>query len=147
LTNLFKKRKKEEFDKEFKFTEKTRITFAQLKDVFIKTSILLHFDSKRKIRLKIDAFDFAISEILSQLIKETSQWHLIAFFFRKMFVDKQNYEIEKAEMLVVIESCRVFRHYVENALFSVQMLINHVNLNTFFKNKELNKKKHDDEKN
>jgi hypothetical protein len=32
-------------------------------------------------------------------------------------------------------------HYVENALFSVQMLIDHVNLNTFFKNKKLNKKK------
>jgi hypothetical protein len=57
-----------------------------------------------------------------------------------MFVAEQNYEIEEAEMLVVIESCRVFRHYVEDVLFSVQMLIDHVNLNTFFKNKELNKK-------
>jgi hypothetical protein len=57
-----------------------------------------------------------------------------------MFVAEQNYEIEEAEMLVVIESCRMFRHYVEDALFSVQMLIDHVNLNTFFKNKELNKK-------
>jgi hypothetical protein len=140
LTNFFKKRKKEKFDKEFKFTKKARIAFAQLKNVFIKTSILLHFNSKRKIRLKIDAFDFAISEILSQLIEETSQWHFVAFFFRKMFVAKQNYEIEEIEMLVVIESCRVFRHYVENALFFVQMLIDHVNLNTFFKNKELNKK-------
>jgi hypothetical protein len=72
LTNLFKERKKEKFDKKFKFIEKARITFAQLKDVFIKTSILLHFDSKRKIRLKIDAFDFAISEILFQLIEETN---------------------------------------------------------------------------
>jgi hypothetical protein len=57
-----------------------------------------------------------------------------------MFVAEQNYEIEEAEMLVVIESCRVFRHYVEDALFFVQMLIHHVNLNTFFKNKELNRK-------
>jgi hypothetical protein len=57
-----------------------------------------------------------------------------------MFVAEQNYEIEEAEMLVVIESCRVFRHYVEDVLFSVQMLIDHVNLNTFFKNKELNRK-------
>jgi hypothetical protein len=141
LTNLFKKRKKEEFDKEFEFTEKARIAFVQLKDVFIKTSILLHFDSKHKIRLKIDASDFAISKILSQLIEETNQWHFVAFFFRKMFVAEQNYEIEEAEMLIVIESCRVFRHYVKDALLFVQMLINHVNLNTFFKNKELNKKK------
>jgi hypothetical protein len=27
-----------------------------------------------------------------------------------MFAAEQNYEIEEAEMLVVIESCRVFRH-------------------------------------
>jgi hypothetical protein len=140
LTNLFKKRKKEKIDKEFEFTKKARIAFAQLKEVFIKTSILLHFDLKRKIRLKIDAFDFAISEILFQLIEKTNQWHFVVFFFRKMFVAEQNYEIEETEMLVVIESCRVFRHYVEDALFIVQMLINHVNLNTFFKNKELNKK-------
>ncbi len=141
LTNLFKKKKKKKFDKKFKFTKETRIAFAQLKDVFIKTSILLHFDSKRKIRLKIDAFDFAISEILFQLIEETNQWHFVSFFFRKMFAAKQNYEIEEVEMLVVIESCRVFRHYVEDAFFSVQMLIDHVNFNTFFKNKELNRKK------
>jgi hypothetical protein len=57
-----------------------------------------------------------------------------------MFVAEQNYGIEEAEMLAVIESCRVFRHYVEGVLFSVQMLIDHVNLNTFFKNKELNRK-------
>ncbi len=110
LTNLLKEKKKEEFDKEFEFTKEARIAFDQLKEVFIKTFVLLHFDSKRKIRLKIDAFDFAISEILSQLIEETSQWHLVAFFFRKMFAAEQNYEIEEAEMLVVIESCRVFRH-------------------------------------
>jgi hypothetical protein len=73
LTNLLKERKKEEFDKEFELTEEARIAFAQLKDVFIKTSILLHFDSKRRIRLEIDAFDFAISGILSQLIEETGQ--------------------------------------------------------------------------
>jgi hypothetical protein len=73
LTNLLKEKKKEEFDKEFEFTKEARIAFDQLKEVFIKTFVLLHFDSKRKIRLKIDAFDFAISEILSQLIEETSQ--------------------------------------------------------------------------
>ncbi len=73
LTNLLKKKKKEEFDRMFELTKEARIAFEQLKEVFIKTSILLHFDSKRKIRLEIDAFEFAISEILFQLIEETSQ--------------------------------------------------------------------------
>jgi hypothetical protein len=64
-----------------------------------------------------------------------------------MFAAKRNYEIEKNEMLAIIESCRVFQHYVKEALFLIQMLIDHVNLNSFFENKELNKKKHDDERN
>jgi hypothetical protein len=64
-----------------------------------------------------------------------------------MFAAKRNHEIEKEEMLAMIESCRVFRHYVKKTLFSIQMLIDHVNLNSFFKNKKLNKKKHDDERN
>ncbi len=58
-----------------------------------------------------------------------------------MFAAKRNYEIEEEKMLAMIESCRVFRHYVKKALFSIQMLIDHVNLNSFFKNKKLNKKK------
>jgi hypothetical protein len=57
----------------FKFIKKTRKAFKKLKEVFIKTSILLHFDSKRRIRLKIDVFDFVISEIISQLIEEIDQ--------------------------------------------------------------------------
>jgi hypothetical protein len=140
LTNLLKERKKREFDKMFKFIKKARKAFKKLKEVFIKTSILLHFDSKRRIRLEIDAFDFVISEIIFQLIEEIDQWHFIAFFSRKMFAAKRNYEIEKEKMLAMIESCRVFRHYVKEALFSIQMLIDHVNLNSFFKNKKLNKK-------
>ncbi len=54
----------------FKFIKKTRKAFKKLKEIFIKTLILIHFDLKRRIRLKIDVFDFAISEILFQLIKK-----------------------------------------------------------------------------
>jgi hypothetical protein len=56
-----------------------------------------------------------------------------------MFAAKRNYKIEKEKMLAMIKLCRVFRHYVKEALFSIQMLIDHVNLNSFFKNKKLNK--------
>jgi mevalonate kinase len=68
-THFFKK-KKQEFDKMFKFIKKTRKTLKKMKEIFIKTSILLHFDLKRRIRLKIDVFDFAISKIILQLIEE-----------------------------------------------------------------------------
>jgi hypothetical protein len=73
LTNLFKEKKKKKFDKMFKLIKKTRKAFKKLKEIFIKTSILLHFDLKRRIRLKIDVFDFVISEIIFQLIEEIDQ--------------------------------------------------------------------------
>ncbi len=57
----------------FKLIKKAQKAFKELKKVFIKTSILLHFDFKRKTRLKIDAFDFAISKIISQLIEDIDQ--------------------------------------------------------------------------
>jgi hypothetical protein len=141
LTNFFKEKKKKEFNKMFKFIKKTSKTLKKLKKAFIKTSILFHFNFKRKIRLKIDVFNFAISEILFQLIEETDQWHFIAFFSRKMFATKRNYEIEKDEIFTMIESCRFFWHYVKKALFSIQMLIDYVNLNSLFKNKKLNRKR------
>jgi hypothetical protein len=65
LRNFLKEKKKREFDKMFKFIKKARKAFKKLKNFFIKTSISFHFDFKRKIQLKIDVFDFAISEILS----------------------------------------------------------------------------------
>jgi hypothetical protein len=73
LTNFFKKRKKRKFNKMFKFIKKTQKAFKELKKTFIKTSILLYFDFKRRIRLKIDVFDFAISKILFQFIEKTNQ--------------------------------------------------------------------------
>jgi hypothetical protein len=63
----------------FKFIKKIHKTFKKLKEIFIKTSILFHFDFKRRIRLKIDVFDFAISEIIFQLIKKIDQWHFCGF--------------------------------------------------------------------
>jgi hypothetical protein len=83
LTNFFKKKKKEKFNKEFKFTKKTRLAFAQLKEIFIKTSILLHFDLKRKTRLKIDAFNFAISKIFVLI-----DWRNKSMTFRRVLLSK-----------------------------------------------------------
>jgi hypothetical protein len=58
---------KNKFSSSLKIISKARIVFEILKKAFITTSMLRHFDSKKKIKLKIDAFEFVISEIISQL--------------------------------------------------------------------------------
>jgi hypothetical protein len=64
---------KKKFSNSLKMILKAKIVFEILKKAFITTLILRHFDSKKKIKLKIDVFKFVISEIISQLQENTSQ--------------------------------------------------------------------------
>ena len=50
------------------FTPKARLTFTLLKQMFVKTPILHHFDSKFHIRIKTNASKYQIGGILNQLI-------------------------------------------------------------------------------
>jgi hypothetical protein len=147
LTNLLKERKKKKFDKEFEFTEKARIAFAQLKDVFIKTSILLHFDSKRRIRLKINAFDFAISKILSQLIEKMSQWHFVAFFLERCSSQNKIMKSKKLKCSSWLSRVEFFDIMSKTLCFLFKCwsitLISIRSLRT----KHWTEKKHDDERN
>jgi patatin-like phospholipase/acyl hydrolase len=51
----------------FLFTKKTKQIFNLLRDVFQYAFILTHFDSKFLIKLKTNAFDYEIVDIISQL--------------------------------------------------------------------------------
>ncbi len=62
----------------FIWLNEAKQAFNQLHDVFIKMSILRHFDSEQHICIKINTFDYAVTSILSQSNDE-NQWHLIAF--------------------------------------------------------------------
>ncbi len=59
--------------------------FNQLRDVFMKISILRHFDSEWHIHIEINAFNYAVASILSQSDDE-NQWHSIAFWFRNVLI-------------------------------------------------------------
>jgi hypothetical protein len=67
LTAILQNDVKRKFSSSLKMISKARIVFEILKKAFITASMLRYFDSKKKIKLKIDAFEFAISEIISQL--------------------------------------------------------------------------------
>ena len=53
--------------KSFNSIDETTTTFRRLKNVFQSASILIHFDPKLLIRLKTNAFDFEVADIISQL--------------------------------------------------------------------------------
>ncbi len=47
------------------FTSGTRKALSKLRQVFVETSILNHFDPKYHISIEIDAFGYMINKILS----------------------------------------------------------------------------------
>ena len=73
FTDMLKKSKKEKFFENFEITSTTKKSFRSLKNVFFVASVLLHFDSKCKIRVETNALEFKIFDIINQLIKSTNQ--------------------------------------------------------------------------
>ena len=52
-------------------TPETRLAFTQLRQVFVKVSIIHHFDPESHIRIKTNASSYAIGGVLSQLFSGT----------------------------------------------------------------------------
>ena len=48
------------------FTSQAYRVFVKLRNAFLKTSVFIHFDSKKFIRVKIDAFNKVIEVIFTQ---------------------------------------------------------------------------------
>ena len=73
FTDMLKKSKKEKFFENFEMTSATKKAFSSLKNVFFVASILLHFDFRRKIRVKTNTSEFEIFDIINQLINSTNR--------------------------------------------------------------------------
>jgi hypothetical protein len=67
LCALLKESDKDKFHIFFVLTLKAKEFFEKLRKAFLTASLLRHFDSDRKIKLKTDASKFVISRIISQL--------------------------------------------------------------------------------
>jgi hypothetical protein len=67
LSALLKKNDKDKFHIFFEFISNAKKSFKKLRQAFFTASLLRHFDSNRKIKFEIDASNFVISEIISQL--------------------------------------------------------------------------------
>ena len=107
LTKLFKNNKNEKQNESFNFNAEAREAFQRLIDAFIKIFMLVHFDSKSFIRIKIDVSKFVIAAILFQLIlvsddSEQRKWHLVVFYSRKMIFAKTRYKTHDQELLAIV---------------------------------------------
>lgn len=121
-------------------TSKAGIFFTQLRQAFIKSSILQYFDPKCPIQIKSDISNYIINEVLIQLtfdqinfnqVTLEPKWYLVTYFSRKMIFAKTRYRTHDDELLTIVEAFKTWRHYLEGCRYEVLVLSNHNNLYRF----------------
>ena len=139
LTELLRDSVKDVKTNSFIWLSEAKQAFNQLRDVFMKVSILRHFDSERHIHIEINAFNYAVANILSQSDDE-DQWHSIAFWFRMMIDVERNYETHNQKLLIIVAMFKHWRHYVKESYHTVEVLTDHNNLKSFMNVRKLNER-------
>ncbi len=123
----------------FLLIKKAKQTFDLFRDVFQYAFILTHFDSKFLIRLKTNAFDYEIVDIISQL-QLNEQWRFVAFFSRKMIFAETNYETHDQKLLIIVECFKHWKHYLKKNYHTMKVFIDYNNLKDFMNVKTLSER-------
>ncbi len=139
LTELLRDSVKDVKISSFIWLSKVKQAFNQLRNVFMRASILRHFDSEWHIHIEINTFNYAVASILFQSDDE-DQWHLIAFWFRMIINVERNYEIHNQKLLVIVSMFKHWQHYVKDNYHIVEVLTDHNNLKSFMNVQKLNKR-------
>ena len=78
LINLLKNNKKNKKSDFYHWSEKAKQTFQQLQSIFLFTFFLIHFNFKKKIKMKTNASNFVVIDILNQR-NDDDHWRSITF--------------------------------------------------------------------
>ena len=95
LHNLVKK------DKKWEWTEKEEKAFKELKERFTKEPVLAAPDIDKKMRMEVDALDYATGGVLVREC-EDGLWRPVAFLSKSLNETERNYKIHDKEMLAII---------------------------------------------
>ena len=81
--------------------ERQKKAFQELKKKFTKKLVLTALDLDQKLRMEVNASDYAINGVLSMEC-ENERWRLVAFLSKSLNQTKRNYNIHNKNILVVI---------------------------------------------
>jgi len=95
------------------------------------------FDSRKSERMKTNASDLVIDACFNQLYE--GMWHLVTYYFRKLLLAEQNYNIHDKKLLAIIAALKVWRVYIEEAS-ELTILTDHKNLLHFITTKKFNRR-------
>ena len=138
-------------DKPKFLTPNTRTAFNRLRLAFTEASILWHFNPKYHIWIETDVLSYAIGGVLNKLTSginldgvviktNLGQWHLVAFFSRKIIPVETCYKTHNSKFLAIIEAFKTWRHYLESCKYKMLVFTNYNNLCCFINTKNLSSK-------
>ena len=116
-------------DVPWNFDNKAHKAFNMLKSKFTSAPVLSHFILGRLIILETDASDYAIAAILSQ--ESDDGIHPITYHSRTLSAPEWNYDTHDKELLAIFKAFRVWRHYLEGAENTIDVVTDHKNLEYF----------------
>ena len=73
---------------------------------------LLDGQETTQLEVHTDASAKAMGAVLLQKRIDSSSWHPVAYFSRKLSSAQQNYSTTDREMLAIVESLKNWRHYL-----------------------------------
>jgi len=126
-------------DKKWDWMEKEERAFKELKKRFTKEPVLAAPDIDKKMRMEVDASDYAMGGVLSMEC-EDGLWRLVAFLSKSLNETERNYEIHDKEMLAIVRGLEVWRHLLEGAQYKFEIWTDHKNLEYFMKVQKLNRR-------
>ena len=101
-------------DKKWDWTEREKKMFRELKERFTKEPVLAAPDIDKKMRMEMDASDYAMGGVLSMEC-EDGLWRPVAFLSKSLNETERNYEIHDKEMLAIIRRLEAWKHLLEGA--------------------------------
>jgi len=126
-------------DKKWEWTEREEKVFKELKERFTKEPVLTAPDIDKKMRMEVDALDYATGGVLSMEC-EDGLWRLVAFLSKSLNETKRNYEIHNKEMLAIVRGLEAWRHLLEGTQYKFEIWTDHKNLEYFMKAQKLNRR-------
>ncbi len=137
LTDLIKNAKKRTMYLFFAMTLKARKAFERLKAVFVNAFILKHYDWDADLRMKIDASNREVEDVLSQKSK-TDQWHFIVYYSYKFKEVEVWWDMHDKKLYAIVLDFKNWQHYLQSSKWFIYVITDHNNLRYFMMMKKLN---------
>ena len=123
-------------DISWKFDSSCQDAFNSLKKAFISVPILTHWIPDAQLIVETDVSDYALAAMLF-IVNEENEVHPVAFHSRTFTIAELNYDTHDKELLAIFEAFKIWQHYLEGLAYSIDVVIDHKNLEYFSTTKVL----------